>query len=77
MKIKTPIFMIRLVYFGSSTVKLVRNGIKNKFSYNGWGIAVDAEGSWSFGNNFARNAVIFAVDNSSSWHTYNKNKLSF
>ena len=31
----------------------------------------DGEGSWSFGNDFARNAVIFGVHNSSSSHTNN------
>ena len=30
---------------------------------------------WSFGNDFARNVVIFHVDNISSSHTYNKKKL--
>ena len=47
-------------------VKLVRNIIKNKFTYNGWGIAFDVEGSWSFGNNFVENVAIFGVDNISS-----------
>ena len=27
---------------------------------------------WSFGNNFARNVVIFGLDNTSSSHTDNK-----
>ena len=31
---------------------------------------------WSFGNDFARNVVIFHVDNISSSHTYNKKKIS-
>ena len=43
------------------TVKLVRNAIKNKFTYNGQGIAFDGKGSWSFGGEFARNVVIFGV----------------
>ena len=30
------------------------------------------EGSWSFGNDFARNVVIFSCDNSSSSHTDNR-----
>ena len=41
------------------------------FTYNGRGIAYDGEGSWTFGNGFARNVVIFGVDNSSSYHTDN------
>ena len=36
---------------------------------NGWGIAFDEEGSCSFGNYFASNAVISGVKNSSSSHT--------
>ena len=31
----------------------------------------DGEGSWSFGNDFARNIKIFGVDNNSSSHTHN------
>ena len=47
-------------------VKLAGNTIKSKFTYNGWEIAFYGEGSWRFGNDFARNVVIFGVDNSSS-----------
>ena len=36
------------------TVKLVRKAIKSKFTYNGRGISLDGEGSWSFGNAFAK-----------------------
>ena len=44
--------------------------------YNDYGIAFDGAGSWSFGNGFARNVVIFAVDNSLPWHAENrKNKF--
>ena len=53
------------------TVKLVRKRIKSKFTYNGWRIAFDGEGSWSFGNELARNILIFGVENSSSSHTDN------
>ena len=53
-------------------VKLVKNAIKRKLIWNFEGIAFDGEGLWSFGNDFAKIAVIFAVDNSSS---SNKQKL--
>ena len=33
--------------------------------YRGYGIVFDGAGSWNFGNDFARNIVIFGVDNSS------------
>ena len=41
------------------------------FFYNNWRIAFEEAGSWSFGNEFARNVGIFGVDNSSSSHTGN------
>ena len=53
------------------TVKLVNNAIKSKFTHNGRGIAIDG-GSWSFGNDFARNVVIFGVDNSSPSNNDNR-----
>ena len=34
-------------------------------------ITFDSTGSWSFGNDFAKNVVIFGVDNSSSCHADN------
>ena len=39
--------------------------------YSGYGIAFDGKCSWSFGNVFAKNVVVFGVDNSSSSHTDN------
>ena len=69
------IFLQKKCLFG--TVKLVRNAIKSKLIYNGRGIAFDVEGSWSFGNDFTRNVVIFSADNTSSSHTDNrKNNFS-
>ena len=51
---------LRNCLFG--TVKLTRNAGKNKFTYNGRGIAFDGKGFWSFDNGSARNVVIFGVD---------------
>ena len=47
-------FTLKNYLFGKD--KLVRNGIRSKFTYNGRGIAFDGEGSWSneLGNDFAR-----------------------
>ena len=59
-------FPVKNCFLG--TVKLVRNTIKSKFTYNGWGIAFDGEGLCSFDNVFARNLTIFVVDNTSSSH---------
>ena len=39
-----------------------------------YGIAFDGKGEWNFGNDFARNVIIFGVDNSSSYHTDNRKK---
>ena len=39
--------------------------------YSGYGIAFDWKGSWSFNDDFARNSIVFGVDNSSSSHTDN------
>ena len=45
---------------------------RRKFVYVGWEIAFDGAASWSCGNDFDRNVVIFGVDNSSSSHTDNQ-----
>ena len=54
------------------TVKLVRNAIKSKFTYNVWGIAFYGKGHFSFDDDSVRNVVIFGVDNSSSSHIDNR-----
>ena len=53
-------------------VKLVKNAVKSKVIYDGRPITFDGESSYSFGNDFDRNVVIFVVDNSSSSHTKNR-----
>ena len=52
-------FYLKNCLFG--TVKSVRNAIKINFTYNGWGIAFDGEGSWSFDNDFARNVIRWRI----------------
>ena len=49
-------------------IDIVQNSDKCKYLYSGHGIEFDGAGSWSFGNNFARNAVTFSIDNSSLSH---------
>ena len=45
--------------------------------YSGYGILFDEAGSWNFGNDKARNVIIFGFDNRSSSHTDNcRNNLS-
>ena len=44
--------------------------------YNSYGITFDGRGKWSFGNDCAKNILVFGVDDSSSSHTDNrKNKF--
>ena len=43
-------------------VKLTRSAVKIKFIYNDYGIAFDESWTWSFGNLFVRNRVIFSVN---------------
>ena len=49
--------------FGANNI--VKNNDKNKYMYSTYGIAFDGKGAWSFGNYFARNVIIFGVDNGS------------
>ena len=57
-------FTLKICLFGANYI--VKNSAKSKYVYIGYGIAFDGLGSWSFGNDFARNVIIFGVDNSSS-----------
>ena len=50
--------------FGS--VKLTKNANFDKYGYSGYGIGFDRETSFSFGNDFGKNVIIFGVDMSSS-----------
>ena len=52
---------------------IVKNNDKEKWVYSGYGIASDGKGTWHFGDDFVRNAVICGVDNSSSSHADSRN----
>ena len=55
---------------------MYKSSDKSKHWYNDYGIAADWVSSWSFGDDFATNALIFGVDNSPSPHIDNcKNKF--
>ena len=60
-------FKLKNCLFG--TVKLTRNADKSKLSNNGQETAFDGKDIWSYGNDFARNVLIFGVDNTSSSRT--------
>ena len=53
-------------------INLVKNSDKSKCMYSSYRIAFDSAGPWSFGNYFARNVVIFGVNNSSSSRACNR-----
>ena len=41
---------------------------KSKYVCSEYGIVFDGAGLWNFGNDFAKNVIIFGVDNSSLSH---------
>ena len=50
---------------------IVKNSDKEKYVYSGYRITFDSACSWSFDDYFARNVIIFGVDNNSSSHSDN------
>ena len=66
-------FPLRNCFAWYSQIGKKRN--QSKFLYIGRGTAFDGESSWSFGNDCARNVVIFGADNSSLSHTDNSKNL--
>ena len=40
--------------------------------YSAYGIAIDGERSWKFGNELAKNVIIFSIHNSSLSHADNR-----
>ena len=54
-----------------TATNIVKNSAKEKWSYRVYGIAFDGTGSWNFGNDCAKNVVIFGADNSSNFHVDN------
>ena len=58
--------------FGATGIATYRE--KEKWVYSGYWITFNGTDSYNFGNNaFARNVVLFRLDNSSSSHTNNRN----
>ena len=55
-------------------VRLTENAYIDKYKYSGYGIGFGKNGSYSSGTEVGRNAIIFAVDMSSSSHIHNKKK---
>ena len=55
--------------FGATNIG--KDNDKSKYVCSGYGIAFDGKCEWNFGNDCARNVIIFGVVNSSSSHTDN------
>ena len=60
-----------------SATSIVKNSDKEKWVYSDYVIAFDRKVTWSFGHDYARNVVIFNVDNSSSSHSDNSKNNFF
>ena len=43
--------------------------------HSGYGIAFDEKGTWSFLNDYAKNVIIFGVENSSSFYADNRKNI--
>ena len=63
---------LRNCLFGA--VSLTKNNDINEYKYSGYGIGFDRKGTFSVGNGFGRNCIIFGVDMSSSVHVDNNKK---
>ena len=70
---KNPLDNFTLKYCLLDGTNIIENGKKDKWVYRSYKIAFDGKGSWSFGNDFAKNVAIFGVSNSSSSHSNNCN----
>ena len=53
-----------LKYFFFSATNIVKDSNQSKLMYSGYEIVFDGTNSWSFRDDFNRNATIFGVDNS-------------
>ena len=53
------------------TTNITKYSDKEKWMYSNSGIAIDGAGTWNFGNDYANNVIIVAVDNNSSSCTDN------
>ena len=68
-------FKFKNCLFGAT--KTVKKSDKEKYVYSECGITFDSTVSWGFDNDFARNFIIFHVDNNSNPHSGNwKNNFS-
>ena len=68
-KIPLKNFTLKNCLFGATNI--AKSSDKESFVYSAYGIAFDGKRKWNFDNDYARNAIICGVDNSSSSHSDN------
>ena len=60
-----------LKHFLFCATNIVKNSDESKYVHSGYEMVFDAAVSWSFGNEFVSNVVVFVVGNRSSSHPDN------
>ena len=72
---KSPLknFTLKICLFGATNI--VKNSEKEKDVYSDYRISFDGKVERSCGNDYARNVIIFGIDNSSSSHADNLKKF--
>ena len=70
--LKNPINNLKYKNCLFGAINIVKTSDKRKHVYAGYGIRFDRAGSWSFDRDFARNVIIFDVDDSSSSYSDNR-----
>ena len=70
-RVDSPDFTVQNGLFGA--VKTTKNATTLHYKYEGYGICLDGESSFSFGNTIdAKNVIMFGVSSSNSSHSFNK-----
>ena len=72
---RNPATSFKFKNFSFGATNILKNSDKEKYVYSGYEITFDSADSWSFDNDFARNCVIFVVNNSSSHSNNHKNNF--
>ena len=59
-EIQLTISNLKIAFFGATST--IKNCDKKNWVYSGYGVTFDGAGSRHFGKDFARNVVVFGVD---------------
>ena len=68
----TSNFKFKNCLFGATNIS--KNSDKENYVYSGYRITFNSTYWWSFGNDIAKNVIIFGADNSSSSNVGNRKK---